>query len=233
MKRLLSLLAFASLALGDINYYTYDSHFSFTPSPSWVVVGDGTTACEAGEWLFGSDGSFTFVFPQASTSFKWWGWQFTSGTGGLASICFDGAVGSACQTLSTVNATAAVSPVLLYSTSNLSNDVHTVTISNLPDPSQGGFEGFLTVDYVSLDGTVPNPVFPEGTTITTVPMGIYRIPVVLGGHEPALNGTLRVFYFQSRSFTNSTYCNSRPRRWSRRLIMGRLECLHGRRLYRA
>jgi hypothetical protein len=191
MKRFLSLLTFASFALADIDYYVFNDNqdFTFTPSSSWGMVADGTPSCAGGKWLLtGGEGSFTFIFPQASTTFKWWGWQFGEGAGGLASICFDGAVGSACQTLNTVNATAADAPVILYATSSLSNAVHSVTISNIPDPSQGGAENFLTVDRISLEGTVGNPVFPEGTTLTTVPMYIYKIPVVLGGHELPLTG---------------------------------------------
>jgi hypothetical protein len=176
MKGFLSLISFAPLALAlSVDYFPWNSGFTFEPSSSWhTVSSNGSSGCGEGnassQWLFGGDGSFTFVFSQPSTSFKWWGWQFPTGSGGLASVCFDGATGSACHTVSSVNDTQSTEqpPVVLFSASGLPNVSHTVTITNLPDPSQGGSEIFLTVDHISLDGYNIIPTFPEGTTLTSV-----------------------------------------------------------------
>jgi hypothetical protein len=193
MRAFLSLISFAHLALAlSADYFTWNPGFTFAPAPSWHSVSTtGSSGCSdnvGAQWLFGGDGSFTFVFPQPSTSFKWWGWQFPTGEGGLASVCFNGATGSACHTVSNVNASAAQGPVVLFSASGLPNTAHTVTITNLPDSSQGGAENFLTVDHVSLDGH--NPTFPAGTTITSIPLKrmsdtpYYRASFVVGQSQP-------------------------------------------------
>jgi hypothetical protein len=173
MRGFISLISFAQLAFAlSADYFTWNPGFTFEPASSWFSVSTtGASGCSAvvpAQWLFNGDGSFTFVSPQPSESFKWWGWQFPTGTGGLASVCFDGATGSACHRVSNVNASAAPGPVVLFSASGLPNIAHTVTITDLPDPSQGGAENFLTVDHISLD--FHNPTFPEGTTITSIPL---------------------------------------------------------------
>jgi hypothetical protein len=205
MKYLVSLLAFASLALADIDYLTYDSHFTFSPTSAWTLVaGNDASGCGA-HWDFSQPGTFTFTFPQASTTFKWWGWQFSAPQGGQATLCLDGATsGTSCHTVNYLNATAVDAPIVLLSLTGLSNSVHTVTVTNIA-ATQGGAFGFLTVDRVSLAGTVSPPSFAQGTTIATVPMAFsYHVPLTLGGHTPQLEGLSSRFFIRVKIFL--TWC---------------------------
>jgi hypothetical protein len=110
-----------------------------------------------------------------------------------ATVCLDGATGSACSTVNTTDVTSST-PIVLFSLTGLSNTVHTITVTNIPDPSQGGALGFLTVDRFSLDTTTTAPFFATGSTIATVPVEFsYHVPLTLGGHTPALEGSLPLF----------------------------------------
>jgi hypothetical protein len=195
MKSLLYFLAFGSLALADIDFFSDDPSFTYSPTSAFTMVGDfGASGC-GGQWdLFSQPASFTFKFPTSSTSFKWWGWKFPAGQGGQASVCLDGAKGSACATVNTTDITSST-PIVLFSLTGLSNTIHTVTVTNIPDPSQGDALGMLTVDHFSIDGTVSPPSFAQGTTLATVPMEpTYHIPLTLGGHSPPLEGVLSFPY---------------------------------------
>ena len=77
--------------------------------------------------------SMTYTFPAVSTSFQWWGYQWPSA--GQAQVCFDGATsGSGCHTVSYANPSTepGLSPAVeLFSITGLTNEIHTVAITNL------------------------------------------------------------------------------------------------------
>jgi hypothetical protein len=155
MRASLSFLTLASAALA-LDFVSTDNFFSFTPTSQfgWTITGASGSGC-AGQSAFGpnSAASFTFNFPQPSTSFEWHGYQ--SEFSGKATVCFDGATGSACDTVSYFNATAAPGATSLYRKTGLSNAVHSVIVTNIIDSSHGNQYGEITMDKVVLDGSAP------------------------------------------------------------------------------
>jgi hypothetical protein len=201
MKYLLLLCAFVSITYANVDWISTDSHFTYAPASSWSILSvTGSSGCGS-EFLLGprNPGIVTFVFPQASTLFQWWGYQRSDG--GKASICVDGATGSACSTANYFNASTDGSepPRLLFSMTGLSNFPHTVIITNIADPTFNNQFGQLTVDRITISGTSAEgtpPLNAAGTTIIEVPMTFsYRIPLTLGGHSPPLNGLSFIFLF--------------------------------------
>jgi hypothetical protein len=173
MRTFLGLLSVASAAVA-IDFVSTDGYFSYSPTTPgvWsefsISIGSGCGSKTA----IGPDGegSFTFTFPQASTSFEWFG--FPGITAGAVTVCFDGQTGSSCDTASYFNASGG--PIVsLYRKTGLSNALHTVTVTNIADPSHGNQFGQITLDKVALEGsTRAPPSFPADSFLTEIPLVI-------------------------------------------------------------
>jgi hypothetical protein len=181
MRNFLLLLSVAS-ATAALDFVSTDGFFSYSPTTegAWGEFQIGIGAGCSTKTAFGPSGpgSFTFTFPQASTSFQWFGFQ--SATAGLATVCFDGQTGSSCEKASyfAANITNPISS--LYRKTGLSNALHTVTVTNIADPSHGSQFGQITVDKVVLDGsTRALPSFPADSFLT-------EIPLIIGGSGAVL-----------------------------------------------
>jgi hypothetical protein len=139
----------------------------------WQLPAIGVGAGCGGQTAFGpaDTGSFSFTFPQPSTSFEWFGFQSTNA--GKATVCFDGATGSSCDTANFFNASIAAEGATssLYRKTGLSNAIHTVIVTNIADPSNGNQFGPITLDKVSLSGSVTlPPTFAPDTFLTEIPL---------------------------------------------------------------
>lgn len=142
-------------------------------------------------------GVMTFSFPSASTSFEWWG--YIRNQAGLATVCFDGATsGAGCHTVSYFNANANQQtelPSQFFGITGLTNTIHVVKITNIPDTNNGGVLGQINVDHVVIDGTpVTVPTFPSNSQLTTIPISgdivgnsPYQLPLLLGAGATPLD----------------------------------------------
>lgn len=171
--RLLALLPFVPLALANYAYPSITAGVVYENGNWDPACFDNAAECYDGcfsMFNFASEASsFTYSFPFASTTWEWWGYQMTGA--GLAQVCFDGATGSACDTVSYFNADTIVglSPAaLLYTKTGLSNAKHVVTVTNIPDTNNGGQYGSLNADHFEIAGG-PAPTFPSDTTIVSIP----------------------------------------------------------------
>jgi hypothetical protein len=200
MKAVFSLLFLPLLAYCKVDWLSSDGRFfTYTPASNWTYTSNWTFYWQEGgsgcgsSFFDGTNGSFTFKFPTPSTTFSWWGFQQPYGK---ASVCLDGATGNNCHVVDYSNATLPYgAPTFnLFSATGLSNVTHTVTVTNIPDPDNSDLWGVLSVDRITLDGAyaaLPPPKFPSDTTIVTIPMASpYHVNVTLGGHSPALNGSI-------------------------------------------
>jgi hypothetical protein len=183
---LLSFLVSVAVAL---DFVSTDGFFSYSPTTqgAWgefqIGIGSGCST-KTGFGPVGP-GSFTFTFPQPSTSFQWFGLPST--VAGKVTICFDGAIGSSCDTTSYFTPAIAdpANPITsFYRKTGLSNAVHTVTVTNIADPSNGNQYGQITVDKVVLDGsTRALPFFLADTFLS-------ELTVVQGGNGVVLQNPL-------------------------------------------
>jgi hypothetical protein len=185
MKFYLFLLSFASAAIA-LDFVCTDNFFTLSPG-QWSVIAVGIGSGCGGRAAIGpeSSGSFTFAFTQPSTSFEWFGFQ--SSNAGKATVCFDGATGSSCDTTSFFNKSTSGHPTSLYRKTTLSNAMHTVTITNIADPSNGNQFGVINLDRVALSGSVTVPAtFPPGTFLTQIPLISEDVMVdpVIGSGSP-------------------------------------------------
>jgi hypothetical protein len=180
MRNFLLLLSAASAAVA-VDFVSTDGYFSYSPTTPgvWSEFSIGIGSGCGSKTAIGPDGegSFTFTFPQASTSFEWFGFPGT--TAGAVIVCFDGKTGSSCDTVSYFN--AAGGPIVsLYRKTGLSNAAHTVTVTNIPDSSNGNQYGQLTLDKVVLHGsTRAPPSFPADSFLS-------EIPLIIGGSGAVL-----------------------------------------------
>jgi hypothetical protein len=194
MRSLLPLLSSLSLTLA-LDFVSTDTGF-FTYSPSAWNLYDllpNASGC-SGKTEFGPDGpaSFTFTFPQFSTSFEWWGVKSTGG--GKVTVCFDGATGATCDTVDYFDPNfvlGATPPIRLYRKTGLSNTAHTVVITNIADSAHGNLFGQISMDKVVIDGTVPAPpIFPSNTFLTSIPLinGAVLVDPLLGSGPAGIRG---------------------------------------------
>lgn len=191
--RLLALLSFTPFALASYSYPAFTAGATYIGDGWDAICFSGAAACFDGcaaNIAFGTSptpNAFTYAFPSASTTWQWWGYK--SSGAGLAQVCFDGATsGSGCTTVNYFDAnavTGADPPVALFSKTGLTNEKHTVTVTNIPDTNNGGNFGTLSVDHFVIDGSIP--VFPDNTFITNVPITpqpsseqVYNVEVKFG-----------------------------------------------------
>jgi hypothetical protein len=109
---------------------------------------------------------FQYTFAVPSTTWQWWGFEGSSY--GTAKVCWDGAT-TGCDTVNFSNPNYSIGsepPVLLYSKTGLSDAIHTVTVTNVPNSA--GQTGPLNVDHMVLDGGLP--YFPPGASVGTLPL---------------------------------------------------------------
>jgi hypothetical protein len=174
-----------------LDFVCTDNFFTYSPTTPgvWQLPAIGVGAGCGGQTAFGpaGTGSFSFTYPQPSTSFEWFGFQSTNG--GKATVCFDGATPPFCDTANFFNASIAAegATTSLYRKTGLSNAIHTVIVTNIADPSNGNQFGPLTLDKVSLSGsvTVP-PSFPPDSFLAEVSLVNEDILVgpVIGSGSP-------------------------------------------------
>ncbi|KZV89990.1 acid protease [Exidia glandulosa HHB12029] len=175
-----------------INVPAFDSSsVTLDPPNSWTTVNANQAFSGGAEFLVANQaqGRVTFTFPTPSSTFEYWGYQRSGG--GLASLSIDG--GAAVQIdFFGPGTTGNEPPLLFFSTSNLTNAIHTVVIQNLVDPRVGHADQ-LNVDKFVLHGPIPSPrptppSFPSNTHLADGPVGFsYHAFLALGADSP-LNG---------------------------------------------
>jgi hypothetical protein len=109
---------------------------------------------------------FEYTFAVPSTTWQWWGFQDSSYSS--AQVCWDGAT-TGCDTVSLTNPSSSIgsdAAVLIYSKTGLSDAIHTVKVTNIPNSA--GLTGNLNVDHMVIDGGLP--YFPPGASVGTLPL---------------------------------------------------------------
>ncbi|EJU04492.1 acid protease [Dacryopinax primogenitus] len=190
---------------GSYIVFSTDSEVNYSPSSNWTLLAAPGSAGCGSEFLLGDrdNGVVTVTFPYPFTALQWWGYQRSDG--GLAQLCIDSLP---CSQFSYNNASTngTENPRLLANITGLSNGIHTLTITNVEDPSVKAF-GQLNVDRFVLSGSIPAPTFPSNTFISSVPLGFaYHAPMILGGNTPALNVLLATT--STNDWVVSDLCNS-------------------------
>ncbi|KZW03614.1 acid protease [Exidia glandulosa HHB12029] len=174
----------------DIGVGSSDAAVSYQPSDGWAGIGaPGAFGGGDAQFLLSNadQGVVTFTFPAASSSFEFWGYKRSDG--GMYSLTVDG--GDAVQVdYYDPNSTGDDPPAKLYSRDDLSNDMHTVVITNVNDDRVSKF-GQMNIDHFEIVG-VPAPPkapsFPDGSWIAEAPLEFsYHVKISLGADSP-LNG---------------------------------------------
>lgn len=141
---LLAILSSIPLTFASYSYPAFTAGVLYTGLGWDAICFTGPAACFDGcasNVAFGTSptpNAFTYTFASDSTSWEWWGYK--SSGAGLAEVCFDGATGSDCQSVSFFDADAQIGAdpaVMLFSKTGLSNGIHTVTVTNAADPNNG------------------------------------------------------------------------------------------------
>ncbi|EJD37929.1 acid protease [Auricularia subglabra TFB-10046 SS5] len=200
------LVAAAVSALGPVYYSSSDPSVSYLPSDAFFTYNAPGGYDDKTHFL--SDGkrcntSITFVFPQPSATFKFYGYQRPDG--GKYSITVDN---EPTTTVDYYNVTSGgdYGPLLIFSRAGLPNAQHTVRITNIFDARFGNC-GQSGIDHFEITGNRPRaiaPTFPEGSRIgaTAYENGVtdrksYRPHISVGADAVANGGdgaTIRVLF---------------------------------------
>ncbi|EJD42585.1 acid protease [Auricularia subglabra TFB-10046 SS5] len=186
------LLFFAATACrgaSDIGVPSNDPSVSYQPADGWAGIGAPGAYGGTAQFLLSNDdqGVVTFKFPFKSSVFEFWGYERSDG--GKYSLTIDGG-DSVVVNYDNPSSTGDDPPKKLYSRDDLSDDVHTIAITNLLDDRVGRF-GQMNIDHFVLNG-VPAPptapTFPAGSWIAEAPLEFsYHVRISLGADSP-LNG---------------------------------------------
>ncbi|KAF8314074.1 acid protease [Clavulina sp. PMI_390] len=166
--------------------------FQFFPSGSWKEIAAPGAYGGTSRFLLAQAnmGTILITLPSASSMFQLWGYQRSDG--GLYSLSFDS--GSPTQ-VDVYNATSTGTdpPRLLYSTTNLSNSIHTINITNLYDSRTSKY-GQMNMDHIVINSADSTsnlaPTFPSNPAWTTETIeSAYHVKLALGANSPANGGS--------------------------------------------